>query len=89
MVQNIGQKDKAGQLLSQYLGQQSGVNQANDATKERELNARLGVKFGYGQMGSANRSSAAQYFANSDALNLQKQMFNTQQMNQASKGGKK
>ncbi len=90
MIQNIGQKDKASGLLSQYLGQRSGVEQANNANKEREMGARLGIQFGYGQMGSANRSSAAQYFANADALNLQKQMFNTQQMNaSSSKGGKK
>ena len=83
MIGNIAEKNRA---LDAY----SGIQKYNQGQGRDELGARLGVQFGYGQMGSANRAGAAQYFANKDAMDMQKQMFNMQQMNAANapKGGK-
>lgn len=91
MLENVAQRDRALKDYSGYVGQRTGVEAQNLGKKQDELGARLGAQFGYGQMGSGNRAAAAQSFANSDALNLQANMYNMQAMAQANapKGGKK
>lgn len=80
MIQNIGEKNRA-------LDSFSNIQKYNQGQGKDELGARLGIQFGYGQLGSAQRAGAAQYFANKDAMDMQKQMFNAQQMNQPKGGG--
>lgn len=73
MVKNVGQKEKALSDYNAYTKNLTDVQNVNNQQKEKELNARLGLQFGYAQMGAANRAGASSYFANQRSLDIQQQ----------------